>query len=73
MLSSEQLVLGTTTAAATALSVGYIVWLVRGGSLFASLLASIPAWSSFDPLPVLDSHTESDKEGDEERLQDIVA
>ncbi|MHB8973083.1 MAG: cadherin domain-containing protein, partial [Pirellulaceae bacterium] len=73
VLSSEQLVLGTTTAAATAFSVGYIVWLIRGGSLFASLLASLPAWSAFDPLPILDSSATSDKEDDDERLQDIVA
>ncbi len=61
-LSSEQLVLGTTTVATTALSIGYIVWLLRGGSLFASLMASLPAWSEFDPLPILDSYVPSDKQ-----------
>jgi len=71
-LTSEQLVLGTTAATATVLSVGYICWLIRGGSLFASLLASLPAWTSFDPLWVLSADATSDEE-DEERLQDIVA
>ena len=72
VLSSEQLVLGTTTAAAMAFSVGYIIWLIRGGSLFACLLASLPAWSLFDPLPVLDCYATSGNDDDEECLQDIV-
>jgi hypothetical protein len=32
---------------------GYVIWLLRGGSLLASLLAATPLWKSFDPLPVL--------------------
>ncbi len=58
MLSSEQLVLGATTIASTAFSVGYVIWLVRCGSLVASMLASLPAWCSFDPLPILTSRAE---------------
>ena len=71
-ISSEQLVLGTTTVATTALSVGYIIWLLRSGSLLASLAASLPAWTSFDPLPILDSSS-SDEQEDEESLQDLVS
>ncbi|MHB0956367.1 MAG: cadherin domain-containing protein, partial [Pirellulaceae bacterium] len=72
ILSSEQLVLGTTTVATTAFSIGYVIWLLRGGALLASLLASRPAWTEFDPLPILDSYTPSDKQEDGEALQDIV-
>ncbi len=28
---------------------------MKGGSLLANVMASMPAWSSFDPLPVLGS------------------
>jgi hypothetical protein len=35
------------------LSVGYVLWLARGGALVASLMSSVPAWASVDPLPVL--------------------
>ena len=35
--------------------VGYVVWLLRGGSLAASVFSAIPAWCSFDPLPIVDS------------------
>jgi hypothetical protein len=36
-----------------ALSAGFMVWILRGGSLLASFLVSMPAWRHFDPLPVL--------------------
>jgi hypothetical protein len=46
-------VLGGTTAMATGLSIGYVLWLLRGGLLLSSLLTSLPAWRFVDPLPVL--------------------
>lgn len=35
------------------LSIGYVVWLVRGGVLMSSMLSTLPAWKMLDPLPVL--------------------
>ena len=35
------------------LSIGYVVWLVRGGVLMGSMLSALPAWQMIDPLPVL--------------------
>lgn len=49
----EALVVGSTTAVASSVSVGYLLWLMRGGALAASLLASLPAWRSLDPTPIL--------------------
>ena len=37
----------------TTLSVGSMAWLLRGSTLMASALSSIPTWQGFDPLPVL--------------------
>ncbi len=37
----------------TSFSVGYVLWLARGGVLLASMASSIPAWATVDPLPVL--------------------
>ncbi len=48
--STNEIVIGVTKVAITAASVGYIVWVVRGGTLFASVVASPPPWMSFDPL-----------------------
>jgi len=41
------------TAVSAGMSVGYVLWLARGGVLMASVLAALPAWASLDPLPVL--------------------
>ena len=47
------LVAATAAGVSIILSTGYVVWALRGGWLLASLLATMPAWRSFDPLPVL--------------------
>ncbi|MGV6860042.1 MAG: cadherin domain-containing protein [bacterium] len=41
-------------------TIGTALWILRGGSLLASLLLSYPAWRNFDPLPVLASGEEGD-------------
>ena len=51
----EKVVIGSTAAVSTSVSVGYVVWMLKGGSLITTVLSSIPAWQSFDPLPVLQS------------------
>ena len=35
------------------MSIGYVVWLVRGGILMSSMLSALPAWQMIDPLPIL--------------------
>jgi hypothetical protein len=42
-----------TSFSGVALSAGFVMWLLRSGSLVASFLVSMPAWRRFDPLPVL--------------------
>jgi hypothetical protein len=49
----EQQVLTGSFVLSTGFSVGYVIWLARGGVLLASLASSVPAWASIDPLPVL--------------------
>ena len=39
------------------LSAGLIIWMLRAGSLTASLLSSRPLWSEFDPLPVISNQS----------------
>ena len=43
----------STIALSGGLSLGYVVWLVRGGILMSSMLSALPAWQMIDPLPVL--------------------
>ena len=68
----EKVVVGSTAAVSTTVSVGYVVWMLRGGSLLTTFLSSLPAWQAFDPLPVLESFDE-DAEGDGESLQSLVS
>ena len=47
--------IGTATVVSATLSVGYVLWTLRGGYLVASLLSTLPAWKMVDPLPVLET------------------
>jgi hypothetical protein len=49
----EQTALAGSLVLSTGFSLGYVVWLARGGALLASLASSLPAWATVDPLPVL--------------------
>ncbi|MCP3848879.1 MAG: hypothetical protein GY694_01385, partial [Gammaproteobacteria bacterium] len=44
------------------MTVGFISWVLRSGSLLASLISAIPLFSRFDPLPILKSRSNKDKE-----------
>ncbi|MGA7178783.1 MAG: DUF2341 domain-containing protein [Thiobacillaceae bacterium] len=50
---------GAQISAAT-LSVGAVWWALRAGGLFTGLLTSLPAWRSFDVLPVLGRDEDED-------------
>jgi hypothetical protein len=49
----SRMAIGSTLTFVTGLSIGYVLWLIRGGLLLSSLLSSLPAWRFVDPLPVL--------------------
>ncbi|MEE8145959.1 MAG: hypothetical protein V3T24_00010, partial [Longimicrobiales bacterium] len=69
----EQLV-GSTIAVSTGLSVGYVIWLTRGGLLLTSLLSSMPAWRLIDPIPILARRRDDElkAEEEEESLDSLV-
>ncbi|MCA9085006.1 MAG: cadherin domain-containing protein, partial [Planctomycetaceae bacterium] len=69
----EKVVVGTTAAVSTSVSVGYVVWMLRGGSLLTTFLSSLPAWQAFDPLPVLESFEEEGESEEAESLATMVA
>jgi len=45
----SELVIGTSLG----LTTGFLVWLLRGGTLLASLMSIAPMWKQLDPLPIL--------------------
>jgi hypothetical protein len=69
----EKVVIGSTAAVSTSFSVGYVVWMLKGGSLLSTVLSSIPAWQTFDPLPVLESFEENGDLEDGESLASLVS
>ncbi|HCW06565.1 MAG TPA: hypothetical protein DGG95_04275, partial [Cytophagales bacterium] len=44
-----QIFLGTSMT----LTAGFVSWILRGGSLLASFLSTVPLFNRFDPLPIL--------------------
>ena len=64
--------LGSAIVSSIGLSVGYVVWLIRGGLLLSSLLSSLPAWQILDPLPILARKKDDDNSEDDESLESIL-
>ena len=53
--------------ATTSLTAGIVSWVLRGGSLLASLMGTVPLLNRFDPLPILKSRAdEEDVEPDDD-------
>jgi len=65
-------VVGSTVVITTGLSVGYVLWIARGGILLASLLSTMPAWRLIDPLPVLASLRKASGTEEDDSLQSII-
>ena len=70
----EQKIVGSSMVLTSGLSVGYIIWLVRGGVLLSSVLSSLPAWRFIDPLPILGTLNGRDRKADEdnETLESLI-
>ena len=67
------MVMGAAVTVSSTLTVGYVLWMIRGGVLIGSLLAQMPAWKFVDPLPILehlDQHL--DDADDQESLESII-
>ena len=64
-------IVGSTIAVTGSLSVGYVIWMIRGGVLMSSILSSLPAWKMIDPLPILAEDSENNSE-DDESLESMV-
>jgi VCBS repeat-containing protein len=62
---------GTAVATTASLSVGYIMWMLRGGYVLASVLSTMPVWQNIDPLPVL-AALEAVDDDDDESLETMI-
>lgn len=68
---SGKVAVGSAAVVSTSLTVGYVLWILRGGSLLTAFASALPTWSSFDPLPVLESFSRT-REEDKETLLSIA-
>ncbi len=67
---SDKIVVGSSATVTTGLSIGYVLWMIRGSVLLSTILSSLPAWRLIDPLPVI-SGVLSEEE-DDESLESII-
>ena len=68
---SLKMTAGGAAVASMAVTVGYVLWTLKGGYLMASLMSQLPAWRFVDPLPIFDGvMVESTKESDEQDAED---
>jgi hypothetical protein len=67
-------VVGSAIATSVGLSAGYVVWMLKGGSLLASVLSSLPAWQLADPLAILvgTKGDEDEDDDDDDTLETII-
>ena len=69
----DKVVVGSTAVVTTSLSVGYVVWILRGGSVLTTFMSALPAWHAFDPLPILQSAARRDEDdADDDSLLSIA-
>lgn len=66
-----EILLGNTAAITSSITVGYLIWLIKGGQVLAALMANLPAWRLIDPLPILSTMID-EEEGDDDSLESIV-
>ncbi|MDP2242160.1 MAG: DUF4347 domain-containing protein [Burkholderiales bacterium] len=65
--------IATLTAGSLSMTAAYVIWLIRGGALAASMLSALPAWRLLDPLPILARVDDEDDETSEEDEQAIAS
>ena len=68
----EKMVVGSSLSVTTGLSIGYVIWLIRGGVLLSSVLSSLPAWRMIDPLPIISRLNDSDNADEGDSLESLV-
>ena len=59
--TAHNVTIRTVSQVAMAMTAGYVMWSLRGASLLASLLTSLPLWRSLDPLPILEARADRAK------------
>ncbi|MCA9125481.1 MAG: DUF2341 domain-containing protein [Planctomycetales bacterium] len=70
-LSFEEVVMDSVRAVTGSLTVGYVIWMVRGGVVASTLIAQLPAWKYLDAMVVIANVQVADQD-DDDSLESIV-
>ena len=65
-----QVLLGASAAFTSGITVGYLVWVIKGGQIAAAVMANLPAWRFIDLLPILNGMMADADDG--ETLETII-
>ncbi len=71
MASGNRQVAQVVIGSSVAVTAGVVAWLLRGGALLASLLSALPAWSTFDPIPIIGRRRERRKDKGPVTIDDV--
>ncbi|MGV3485524.1 MAG: cadherin domain-containing protein, partial [Planctomycetaceae bacterium] len=63
---------GTAGATAGLVSVGYVMWALRGGVFLATAYSSLPAWRMLDPATLLISYRSKKADGADDSLERLL-
>ncbi len=71
-INFNKMVVGSSLSVTTGLSIGYVIWLIRGGVLLSTVLSSLPAWRMIDPLPIVARLNDTTDSEEDDSLESIV-
>ena len=76
---TEPFAFGAVSGVVVFVTTGYMLWALRAGVLLASAMNTLPTWTQFDPLPVLDyadkvalGRKQKDEDRQEAHLETLV-
>ncbi|MBT8348296.1 MAG: tandem-95 repeat protein, partial [Sulfurovum sp.] len=67
----NELTVEVATGISVSLTAGFVAWLLRSGTLIASLFATMPMWRNFDPVSILAESEKEEETSDETSLDNI--
>ena len=67
---TPEIVIGTASVATGFVSVGYALWVVRGGFFLATLAAGVPSWRMIDPASLVMAYR---NEGPKDAVEELMA
>jgi hypothetical protein len=68
-----ELQVSAATSVVGSFSLGYVVWMLRAGSLITTVMTQLPAWTMIDPLPVLQfASGDRGNRGEDDSLESLI-